>query len=48
LEETSYWLELLDEMQLFSSEKLQPIREETKELIAIFITIAKKVKAKRA
>jgi four helix bundle protein len=48
LEETSYWLELLDEMQLFSSEKLQPIQAETKELTAIFVTIAKKVKAKKA
>jgi hypothetical protein len=35
-------------MQLFSSEKLLPIRNETKELTAIFVTIAKKVKAKRA
>src|SRR5436305_14355202 len=32
LEETSYWLELLDDMQLFISEKLLPIRNETKEL----------------
>ena len=48
LEETSYWLELLDEMQLFSSERLEPIQKETKELIAIFVTIAKKVKAKRS
>ena len=47
LEETSYWLELLDEMQLFNAEKLRPIREETKELTAIFVTIAKKVKAKK-
>jgi four helix bundle protein len=47
LEETRYWLELLDEMQLFSAEKLEPIRQETKELTAIFVTIVKKVKAKR-
>jgi four helix bundle protein len=48
LEETSYWLELLDEMQLFDSQRLQLIRQETRELTAIFVTIAKKVKAKRA
>lgn len=47
LEETSYWLELLDEMELFNSDKLQSIRQETKELTAIFVTIAKKVKARR-
>jgi four helix bundle protein len=47
LEETTYWLELLEEMNLFSFEKLQPIRKETKELTAIFVTIAKKVKARR-
>ena len=46
LEETFYWLELLDEMQLFAPEKLRPIQQETKELTAIFVTIAKKVKAR--
>ena len=47
LEETTYWLELLEEMQLFSEEKLKPIQTETKELTAIFVTIAKKVKARK-
>ena len=47
LEETTYWLELLEEMQLFPPEKLQPIQQETKELTAIFVTIAKKVKARK-
>ncbi len=47
LEETSYWLELLDEMDLFTSEMLQPIRQETSELTAIFVTIVKKVKSRR-
>ncbi|MBX7062745.1 MAG: four helix bundle protein [Pyrinomonadaceae bacterium] len=47
LEETSYWLELLEEMQLFSSEKLRPLRAEATELTAIFVTIVKKVKAKK-
>ena len=44
LEETAYWLELLAEMNLYSLERLQPIQRETSELIAIFVTIAKKVK----
>ena len=47
LEETTYWLELLEEMQLFSDEKLKPIQQEAKELTAIFVTIAKKVKARK-
>jgi len=44
LEETAYWLEIIEELEFFSPQKLQPIREETKELTAIFVTIAKKVK----
>jgi four helix bundle protein len=47
LEETTYWLELLEEMNLFPSEKLAPIRKETKELTAIFVTIAKKTKTRK-
>jgi four helix bundle protein len=47
LEETSYWLEILEEMNLFSVQKLKSIRQETKELTAIFVTIAKKVKARK-
>ena len=46
LEETSYWLELIEEMQLFPPEKLNPFQLETKELTTIFVTIAKKVKAR--
>jgi len=47
LEETSYWLELLDEIKIFNPKKLQPIRAETKELTAIFVTIAIKVKSRK-
>ena len=47
LEETAYWLEILDEMKLFESNKLQPIRRETDELTAIFVTVVKKVKARQ-
>jgi hypothetical protein len=38
LEETSYWLELIEELGFFTSVKLLPIRQETKELTAIFVT----------
>ena len=48
LEETLYWLELLEEMNIFSTERLSPIKQEASELRAIFITIAKKVKARGA
>ena len=47
LEETSYWLELLAEMDLFRPVKLASLRDETKELTAIFVTIAKKVKSRK-
>src|SRR5215204_6147957 len=38
LEETTYWLELLAELEIFNSNKLAPLQTETKELIAIFVT----------
>ncbi|MCY7348007.1 MAG: four helix bundle protein [Pyrinomonadaceae bacterium] len=47
LEETAYWLELIDELKMFGSDKLQPIRAGKKELTAIFVTIAKKVKERK-
>ncbi len=47
LEETTYWLELLGEVRVFPQEKLMPIQQETKELTAIFVTIAKKVKSRK-
>ena len=47
LEETAYWLELIEELNLFNSDKLKPICQETKELTAIFVTIAKKVKERK-
>jgi four helix bundle protein len=47
LEETTYWLELLEEMQLFPPEKLKLIQQETKEQPPSFVTIAKKVKLRR-
>jgi four helix bundle protein len=46
LDETAYWLELLEESKLVPAEKLSELRAETEELIAIFVSIVKKVKAR--
>jgi four helix bundle protein len=45
LEETAYWLELLEEGNLHPSAKLQPILKECRELTAIFVTIIKRTKS---
>jgi len=47
LDETGYWLELLKDSGIFSAEKLNPLLKETDELIAILVTIVKKVKSKK-
>ena len=47
LDETGYWLELLKDSEIFSAEKLNPLLKETDELIAILVTIVKKVKSKK-
>lgn len=47
LDETGYWLELLKDSGIFSSDKLSPLLKETDELTAILVTIVKKVKNKR-
>ena len=44
LEETAYWLELLLEAGIVSPEKLEELRRECDELIAIFVTILKRSK----
>jgi len=46
LDETAYWLELLGESGIVEAERLKPLLDETEELIAIFVTMAKKVKSK--
>ncbi len=46
LDETAYWLELLEESKVMPAEKLGDLRAEVEELIAIFVTIVKKVKAR--
>ena len=48
LEKTEYWLELIEEMHFFSLAQLEPLRIETGELRAIFITIVKKVKSRKS
>ena len=44
IEESAYWLELLVESGVVSVEKLAPLRQESEELTAIFVTILKRAK----
>ncbi|HEX8129694.1 MAG TPA: four helix bundle protein [Pyrinomonadaceae bacterium] len=46
LEETVYWLELINEAGIFPEERLQPLHQEAEELIAMFVTMVKNVKNK--
>lgn len=46
LEEAVYWLELLEETGLCEQDKLEPLKKEADELMAIFVTIIRKTKAK--
>jgi four helix bundle protein len=48
LDETLYWLELLEESNILGSKRLEPLKHETNELIGIFVTIAKGLKQKRS
>lgn len=43
-EETAYWLELLVEANIVPAIKLEPLRKESDELIAIFIAIIRRSK----
>jgi four helix bundle protein len=45
LEETGYWLDLLQHAQIVPEQKLQGLRQEVNELTAILVTISKKTKA---
>src|SRR3984957_6694721 len=47
LEETCYWLELVGDAEIISSDRLVAIQDECNQLIAILTTISKKVKASR-
>jgi four helix bundle protein len=44
IEETAYWFDLLVDGGIVPSGKLEPLRHETDELTAIFVTIVKKSK----
>jgi len=46
LDETAYWLELLVEANIVPNTKLSDLLQETDELLAIFVAIAKKVEEK--
>jgi len=48
LDETLYWLELLAEAEIVPAARLEPLELETNELIAMFVTMAKSVKQRRA
>ena len=42
--QTAYWLELLVEAEIVSTDKLRPLQDECDELTAIFVTILKRSK----
>ncbi|MCX6641301.1 MAG: four helix bundle protein [bacterium] len=44
LEETQYWLELLIDAEIIDKKRLEPLYQESDELISIFVTIVKKLK----
>jgi len=46
LDETQYWLELIAETKLVKAERMSALHEETEELIAMFVAMAKGVKEK--
>ena len=44
LDETEYWLELLCDSNSVPAKRLQPLLQETNEIISIFVTIVKRTK----
>ncbi|MGO9271031.1 MAG: four helix bundle protein [Terriglobia bacterium] len=44
LEETLYWLELLEQAEIISPRRLAPLKGEISELCAIFVTLVKKAR----
>ncbi|HEY3042155.1 MAG TPA: four helix bundle protein [Pyrinomonadaceae bacterium] len=44
LDETQYWLELIGEAKILSEKRLQSLHQEAEELMAILVTIVKRVK----
>ena len=47
LDESDLWLELLADSGVIKPNLIQPLRQETNELIAIFVTMTKNVKKRR-
>ncbi len=46
LDESDLWLELLSDSGVMKPRRVDPLRAETNELIAIFVTMTKNVKAR--
>jgi four helix bundle protein len=46
LDETSYWLELIERSEILEARRLAPLRNEAVELTKILVTVAKRVKLK--
>ena len=46
LDESLYWLELIGESGVISKARLEPLEQETQELIAMFVSMVKGVKQK--
>ena len=46
LDETAYWLELLADGSIVKASRLENLRKEADELIAILVTVVKRVKAR--
>jgi len=42
--ETGYWLEIIDEMNWVEKQKIDPVQNESNELLAIFTSIGKNLK----
>jgi hypothetical protein len=45
LDETAYWLDVLSEAGLVDVGRIADIKSETHQLISIFVSVAKRVKA---
>jgi four helix bundle protein len=45
LDESTYWLELVEEAHIARSPQVQPLKNEANELIAIFVSVVRLVKS---
>jgi four helix bundle protein len=48
LEETLYWLDMIQDAEIISEPKLKPLRIEISELMSIFVTMVKHAKQRTA